>query len=444
MPKDFFQDMVRVKRAEREKISAVAPAPVVKVVKKEEPKQPVESPEVNTKFVSVYDVMDDGMDDKGKPKSPRGKHTLWFVALASFIFFIFAVSFLFTGAKITVNPKIRDLPLDQIFSAVKDGSTEDLPFDLVVLSGEESKTIAGGEETDVVKRAEGTVLIYNAFSSANQRLDIDTRLEGSNGKIYKTKTSTIVPGMKGSTPGSVEVAIYGTEAGEAYNSAPLDFNIFGFKGTPKYEKFYARSKGEIAGGFKGKAISVSDTEKAAVATELKEALQTKLFKNATEQIPEGFILFKDATLLIITNETVGVTSKDGMVPLTEKGTLYGLLFEEKKLTQKITEALVPEYDGSEVYIPNIQNLTFSTTNRNVLATDVKSINFSLSGAPTIVWVVDEGKLVTDLLGKKKKTFEQILSQYVNISSADLALSPFWKMSLPTKEKSIKIIVNYPK
>src|SRR6185436_19331087 len=101
---------------------------------------------------------------------------------------------------------------------------------------------------------------YNNYSTASQNLDIDTRLEGSNGKIYKTKTKIVIPGMKDGKTGSVEVKVYASVAGPEYNSAPLDFKIFGFKGTPKYSKFYGRSKGALSGGAKGKAPALSAEE----------------------------------------------------------------------------------------------------------------------------------------------------------------------------------------
>ena len=75
---------------------------------------------------------------------------------------------------------------------------------------------------------------------------------------------------------------------------------------------------------------------------------------------------------------------------------------------------------------------------------MKSINFNLSGPAKIVWKLDENKFITDLLGKLKKDFNQILSQYPNIDSATLTLSPFWKRSISDQAKKIKVIVNYPK
>ena len=340
-----------------------------------------------------------------------------------------------------------DVHGDENLSTEKGGNESVLPFELVVISGEEGKDIETTEMKDVFQKAEGNAIIYNAFGSAPQSLSIDTRLEGSNGKIYKTKTKVTIPGMtKDGKPGSVEVGIYGSSAGPEYNSIPIDFKIFGFKNTPKYAKIYARSKGAITGGFQGKFPVISDDEKASVINELKTALQKKLLEKATDQIPSGFILFKDAVFLDTGEENVEMTStQENVLSIKMKGTLSGILFNEIKLTKKIAENNIEKYDGSNVYLPNIRDLKFSLSNKDSISlADAKNINFNLSGNTKIVWKFDTGKLMGELLGKSKQDFNQILLQYPNIDSADLVVSPIWRNSIPDKSKNIKITVNYPK
>lgn len=425
MSKNLLQDMIKVK-----------------YVKKEEVPQRVDRPE--SRIFSRPKFSEPEFAEEEEHKGPH--YSLWLVALISIVFLFFAISFLFSGAKITINPKVKDISLNENFSAIKDSNNSDtLSFNLVAISGEESKTVEVSEQKDLSIKAEGTVVVYNSFSLASQTLDIDTRLEGSNGKIYKTKEKIKVPGMtKDGKLGSIEVGIYALEAGEEYNSIPLDFKIFGFKGSSKYDKFYARSKGEITGGLIGKFYQISDSEKVTVVNELKDTLKTKLLKKINDQIPNGFVLFKDAIFLDINNKNTNFVSKDNQVPVDIKGTLYGFLFNEEKLTKKIIETDVENYDGSDVYISNIPNLTFSIINGEIASfKDVKNIDFNLSGTAKIVWNFDGDKLVADLLGKKKKDFNQILSQYPNILSADLVIKPAWKDSFPDKSKDIKIIVNYP-
>ncbi|MEX2029186.1 MAG: hypothetical protein WD963_01755 [Candidatus Paceibacterota bacterium] len=429
MPHNLFQDMVKVKRerrgADRVFDSAQTESQDLSEVIKKETRQ-------------------------FKASNHRGEHRykLWFVAIISIIFFLFSLSYLFSLATITVTPKSQAISLNATFTASKAADASALPFDLVVISGEESKIISSTLEEEVSKAATGTVTIFNNFSSATQRLDIDTRLEGSNGKIYKTQKQITVPGMRGTTPGSVEVGIYAALAGEAHNSDPLDFTIVGFKGTSKYAKFYARSNGAITGGLQGTFPVIADAERANVENELKNILQVKLYQKATDQIPNGFLLFKDAVFLNINDSDIEKTStEDNAFSIKIKGTLYGLLFNEQKLSEKIAEKNIQDYDDSAVYIPNIRDLTFSLSKQVDFVgedyasfRDIKNLDFNLKGEGKIVWQVDADQLKSDLLGKPKSDFNQILFQYPNIEMAEVALRPFWKRSFPDKTKDIKVII----
>lgn len=420
MSKNLFQDMVKV-NSTRKNPSMENTIRLARSEKELPPRQ-------------EYEYQD--------PKIGKSNYGLWFVAFISVLFLFFALSYLFSKAHITIEPKSVDLTLSENLSASKEGGANLLAFDLMSISGEETRVVGGGEEKEVSKEAKGVVIIYNAFSSASQALDINTRLEGSNGKIYKTDERIVVPGMKNSIPGSVEVGIHGSSGGSEYNSEPLDFKIFGFKGTSKYEKFYARSKDTITGGMQGKFFVVSDDDKNKTLNELKVTLQAKLFQKASDQIPTGFVLFKDAGFLKIDNDFLNTGSAQGPeVPITIKGTFYGFIFDEKKLTEILTKKILPNYDGSSVHISNIKDLNFSLANKETISfKDADSIYFKLSGNPKIVWDVDVEKLTKDVLGKKKKDFSTILLEYPNINSANLVIQPIWRGSFPKQAEDIKISI----
>ena len=453
MPKNLFEDMVRIKREQRERAGLSAAPRAVKseaYVPIAEPEieaprpttrvrdtRPIENTDVENKYASVYEVT-------GRENKKGTKYSMWFVAGISILVLLFALSYLFSGAKVTITPKVQNVTLDETFNAAKGTSETDLTFDLVVLSGTESKVVTGGTERDIIKRATGTVTIFNDYSAASQGLDIDTRLEGSNGKIYKTSTKTAVPGKKGTTPGQVTVNIYASEGGAEYNSGPLDFTIFGFKGGPKYSKFKALSKGEITGGFKGKGTAITPEDEAAAVKELKDTLQAKLSQKASDQIPAGFILFKDAGMLETTQKNPGTAAaSDKGATITLDGTFYGFLFDEEKLTQKIAEQVVPQYDGTDVYIPNIENISFALANKDATLKDATNISFSVTGPAKIVWKVDTAKFMADIIGRSKKDFKQILSIYPSIEKADVTIRPIWKFSFPDKEKDIMVTVTEP-
>ncbi len=380
-----------------------------------------------------------------RKKPPRRRYGLWIVALISVIFLFFAFSYMFSSADISITPKAQDVSLNATLSAAKD-PTSPLPFDLIVISGEETRKVKTDKKDEMGTPARGTVILYNAFSPNSQILTIDTRLEGSNGKIYKTEKRIVIPGQgRDKEPGKVEVGIYGAETGEEYNSEPLDFKIFGFKGTPKYEKFYGRSKTSLTGGVKGEFYVIGGEEKDKILSDLKKTLKDKLTEKAVGQIPGGFVLFKDAVFLTTPEDPRTFVSKESFVPVIQKGTLYGFLFDQKKLTKKIAEDTLEKYDGSDVYIYNLKNISFTLANKeNMQFSEVKNLSFSITGNTKIVWKFDSDKFASELLGKEKKDFNGVLSKYPNVVSANLILKPFWRMSFPDKMKSFKMTINYPK
>ena len=438
MAKQLLQDMVKIKR----KIPEIKIPEIKKDTKPKEIEEMIES-----------------MEPRIDHHSNKSRYLLWLVAIISVIFCFFAISFLFSKAQVLVNPKTEDVTLNENLSANKDSETNGLSFDLVVIPGQESEKIPVTGEKDASISATGTVLIFNAFSTSPQSLNANTKLEGSNGKIYKTQTKVVVPGMnKDGTPGQIEVGIYAAEAGAEYNSDPLDFKISGFSGTPKYSKFNVRSEAgtTISGGFAGKAPDISPTDQATALNDLKTLLQTDLLNKAIAQIPDGFILFKDAVFLDTdASKLSSVYNQDNTATLTLSGTFYGVILNEQKLTKKIAEDNIDKYDESDVYIPDIKNLTFSmsgmsdasgtqTVGDSIALADAQSINFNLSGQAKIVWRLDVDKFIADLLGKPKADFTQILSQYSNINSATMTISPIWRTSIPDKAEDVNVIVNYPK
>ncbi len=377
------------------------------------------------------------------PVGRGSRYMLWSVAVFSVALLIVALSFMWGNAKVEVYPRTETIELNDNFAASKPPSSGGLGFELVVIHGEESRTLEATEEKELSQRAGGTVVIFNDYGMAAQRLDIDTRLNGSNGKLYKTKKQVSVPGRKADgTPGMAEADIYAAEAGEDYNSGPLDFDIAGFKGTPKEEHFKVRSKTgtEITGGFKGKTLVASAAEKDAAVGELKTVLQEELFKKATGEIPDGFILFKDATVFVPDKIDLPLGGEELVVTLN--GTLYGLLFKEEELAGQIALKKMAGYENEPVFVRNLRDLKFILGNIGDVSLEaMNNINLNLSGSVELVWQLDTDKFAQDLAGRSKKDFTSILSAYKNIDRAELTLSPFWKRMIPDEAKKIDVIIN---
>ena len=436
MPKIIFQDIKKNKTIRDVKKETISSSPRSKIQTK---------PKMHFIDEDIAHIQKDVEVFENFSKVRKGpKYTLWIIAVLCIGGMLFALSFLFTKASTTINPKTVDAVINQTLNANKEDVDGELVFSIISIDGEEKTEIEAGIQKDVSVPAKGVVVLYNNFSSSPQRLDINTRLEGSNGKVYKTEKAVVIPGIINNKIGSAEVNIYATDLGEASNSKPLDFKIVGFKGSSKYTKIYGRSKGDISGGLVGKFYVLSDIEKQGAISELKAKLEESLYKKSTDQIPDGYILYKNAIFFSANEQGIPSTSPEATVPVSVTGNLYGFLINEKLLLNKIANNVIPEYKNEDIFSTNIRDLDFNIDNKDLVNKDVKSFSFTLKGETKFIYRIDEKKILADLVNKNKKYFNQILSEYQNIESANLELFPPWMSILPKDESKIKVIVNYPK
>ncbi len=381
-----------------------------------------------------------------EPPVTRRRKGPWIIAGIALVVLFFALSFLFARATVKVTPKTQQVDLGStVLVAKKDSTdTEALSFELMTLSADEAATVPNATAKTVAQKASGKVVVYNNFGPAAQKFAPDTRLETKDGKIYKISGAITVPGTtikNGETiPGSLEVTVYAEKPGEAYNIDLSDFTIFGFKGTPKYSKFYARSRTPISGGSTGLMYVASNTDGKTAYDAAALKLRDKLIKNARAELPKGFLLFDTATVTVVDDAPTVFSSKDPTVPITVKGTLYGFIVDEKQLTQKIAENSLSQYDGKPVSIPDMSTVSVILKNKDKSApADVTEITLGLSGKAGLVWDVDPGTIANALVGKKKSQFQGILAGFTNVDTADVSIRPLWRGSFPENTKDIHVI-----
>lgn len=373
----------------------------------------------------------------------RSRKMIWIVAVLVILGGSIAVLSHFASAKVTIQQKTEDIALDDgAFTATLTGGDKVLSFKIVKLSGSAEKVVTGGTPTTVLTKATGKVVIYNSFSSANQKLDIETRLSTSDGKIFKTDTAVTVPGMKTENgkqvPGSVEVGVHADVAGPTYNIPLSDFSIVGFKGSPKYTKIYARAKTPMSGGASGTGIALSEADAKVAHEAAIGILREKLLSEAKASLPESSILLPGA-YVIREDADSGQTVADKNV-MVVKGALYGILFNEEELSQRIASVAVSQFDGAEVTIPELSTLAVDLKNKETITDTTSSISFSLSGKGHVAWVVPKDQIVAKLVNSKKRDIGVNLSNFGSVKKASVKVTPFWSMHLPEDPAKIHVEV----
>src|SRR3989344_5984308 len=373
-----------------------------------------------------------------KPEGKKRSYLIWVAAALAVLVLFVAFSTFFEGATIKITPEQKVCELDGAFVAERLGADSVLPFDVMLSHDSETKQVEATVTTQVDRKASGRIVIYNDFSTASQRLIKNTRFESPEGRMYRIRESVEVPGqttIQGQKiPGSIEATIFADEAGETYNSDPTDFTIPGFKGTPRYDKFYARSKSEIAGGFSGVLKIVPDEELIQVRNELRYNVSRRLLEKAHTEKPNDFVLFDSAVFLEFedANQNNNNDIKSYTVSVTETGTLFGIIFEKQKLYDAVGHFLVPTLGADEhVSVQNLEDLAFTFKDKEVgNPSDRTSISFFLKGTSRVVWVFDEESLKAGLAGKPKSDLKTILAGFPSINKAEVTVRPFWKRTFP--------------
>lgn len=366
-----------------------------------------------------------------------------------FIIFIVGVvttvglyTYVFNEATITFVPKKEDVDVNKSFvlSSGKD-DIGSIYFEVATTSIFKSKSLPLSENKKVEMKASGKIIVYNNFDASPQKLIKNTRFESSGGKIYRINDSITIPGKRGDTPGSIEVTVYADSYGADYNIPPSDFTIPGFKGSPRYKGFFARSVGNISGGSSGDTplVSASDLNSA------KDELALELEKSVKDQMKEirrdGFYgLYDNIQVVYLDNSQDLRSGSDSTYKVTAVG--YLVFVDKNKLARSIA-SLMREYNNEDVKLIYEDTLKFSFKDLTDLSRD-KNIMTLIEGNPRIVFVANENDIKKLLVGKDRDDFASVMKNISAIEKAEINFSPFWLSSFPSKESAINFIENIPK
>lgn len=334
---------------------------------------------------------------------------------------------------VTVTPKSQPVIVNKEFTAVKEGAG--LHFRTVELSSKQSMAAAARGTQEVRRKASGTIVVYNAYTSKPQRLIKNTRFETPEGKVYRIDTGITIPGYtveSGKTiPGSIEAVVYADEPGDSYNIDRSDFTLPGFKGSPQFTKVYARSKTRMTGGFIGQSYALAPEDAEAIYKTLKERLEADFKAQVATNIPPDFVLYPDASFIEYDEPVIVGDGTSASVTVNQEAKLFGLLLSRPELARSLAQLGVKSYDGLPVTAPELDTLTFRMKNRSSLAyRSLDSFSFTLEGSTPIVWAFDEEALKQSLGGTPKKDFRSALEAFPAIASAELSLTPFWVRTIP--------------
>ncbi|MEK7567479.1 MAG: hypothetical protein AAB513_00980 [Patescibacteria group bacterium] len=344
------------------------------------------------------------------------------------------------GAVVTITPKEKIISVNNTFVSKKNSKENELGFEAISLFETMEKAVPTTGEKRVEKKARGEIVIYNDYNSQSQRLIKNTRFLTPEGLVFRLESSIVVPGQTKkdgkTTAGSVGVTIAADEAGEKYNVDLKDFTIPGFKGDPRYEKFYARSKTPMTGGFNGVIKTASQTDIEIARKELNITLREKIKKAISEKVPAGFILYNKA--LFISFETLS-NSEDSNVSM--KASASAIIFSKNDLAKMLARIYSEDYVDEDITSTSLNDLVLKADPKESTPWLTGIFPVSFTGTTTLIWTIDTEKLKKDLVGVPKNFVNDIFKNYIGIEKAEVAMTPAWKSVFPENADKISIKLN---
>jgi hypothetical protein len=371
-------------------------------------------------------------------------------------------SFLTPKATVTIFPdyvkKQQTLELRLIHAGdaapempAQDTSTLEMPYRLAEESIDIPLTITPtGVGTGGEQKARGKIIIYNTFSSEPQSLVATTRFETTDGIVFRLTQGVTVPGMTDIAgkrdPGAIEAEVIADQTGDASNIAPTTFTIPGFKGSPKYDKFSAKSLSTMTGGSKngmsGESLLTGDDIEQAknqAKNQALEAFRQKLSETLldTEKMEESGIQITERSVEPVLHEGISGTSIASTFHYAAKAyiisesTLERALLRADSSSEKMTgtgKKLLPKsvsVDTLEL-VPDFQN---------------GGGKLRVTASITLMPEIDTDSLRNEFLGEKSDILKQVLNAHPEILKMNLEVTPrFFIQYIPKNKDRVTVII----
>ena len=346
----------------------------------------------------------------------------------------------FAKVYITVGLKSETHTVNQEVIIATDGRSGSLPGEIITISHSKQETFVATGEDAVEAKAKGVITIYNAFSSQDQNLVANTRFEASDGKIYRIKNAITVPGAtiqdSKVIPNAIDVTVYADAAGETYNKDSADFTIPGFKGSPRFEGFYARTKTPLAGGFIGTAKIVTGKDRDAAEELLENMARTETKQSLKEAVPEEFILLDDSYEILNDEKTFSAEAGDVGEQFTGSVIMEGraVVFRSADLGTYLANTLGLPAD--QIRLANPGDIAITVKRRSITA---ETLVLEISGPVQFLWNFSEKELQDNVIkAPSSEVLNDIFASYPAIERAEVRFSPNWIQSIPADPKDVVI------
>ncbi len=359
------------------------------------------------------------------------------------------VSNFFNKADVTISFAKIPWSYEHAFSA--DKSVSGIDFNNNILPGwvvsDSKNTVqlyAASSKKAVSEKAQGTITIYNAYSSERQTLVAATRFVTPDDKIFRITAGIVVPGAQIKNgkiiPSSIEAKVVADQPGAEYNFGPVSrLTIPGFKGSPRYDGFYGELKNGTNGGFVGeKAVPTAD-DVAKAKDKTTAVLRNNLDSSFAAAYPADCKILDGAKQFNVTKLKVDEnTNADGNFSVFGEANILVLCFREtgEKSLKSFLLAAAAKNNPSMIFDSlNVEYSQIKVDFKN----GKETFFIAASGALKPDFSPDDFK--SKVLGQKVGDARSAISALPNLAAAKISLWPIWLWRIPSNPDHVKITVD---
>ncbi|EKE19713.1 MAG: hypothetical protein ACD_8C00122G0009 [uncultured bacterium] len=373
-----------------------------------------------------------------------------FISLCT-VFLVFIAGYLFLpSAKVTIVQSALSEKVDVVVQGSSEIAT-DGQNNIKIRVIEKEKEIsmsydAQGSQGGPGKKAHGSIIIYNEYDSSPQTLVATTRFESADGKIFRLIKNVIVPGttlIGGETkPGAIEAEIVADQAGEDFNLQPSSFKIPGFKGSPKYDKFSAKSTenfagGSLEGGENSSSVSQQDIDSAKQKTE--KAISEELKGLLAVELAEGEIILEQCEKISISKSST--RAKAGIVAdkfdYVVSAKIKALVFAEDDIKKVLIREFEKRSDIKDIKF-EISKLTYGLA---VADFEKNTLELKIRGDFSVIQNIDTEKIKKELLGKNGDEIDEVFKNNKGIKNANVEFSMPFISQIPQYSSRVNIEID---
>ncbi|MDQ5957356.1 MAG: hypothetical protein QG614_331 [Patescibacteria group bacterium] len=392
-------------------------------------------------YSSARDRILNEIDDN--KQSVFRRHSKLFYLLGIFVLGFLLWTFVFNSATITVTPKEEDKKVSSDY-VISSSEKNKKIFEVLSFDGTSEMEIARNAKQKVVSKASGELTIFNNFDTNSQKLIKNTRFESKGGKVFRITETITVPGKVGDIPGKVVAKVTADSVGETYNVEAGKWTIPGFKGSSRYDGFYAESYVAMAGGSDSDKMIIAKVDLDNAISQLTAESKDIIKNSVDENVKPDYYFVRDDIVYDVKNNLVDFESgKDDKFRVFVNAKIVSV--NKDNLADYLLQKENPSYDGKGVSIKDFDSLKVKydlNKNKGIDLVNATSVDLTIEGLATFVYKVDATSLKMDLVNKKNSDdmFNATLSKYSSVASAKSKISPFWVSTYPSSVNKIKVEV----